>query len=865
MYIIKHDCQIEVTDKIAGGKASNLHLLNNNGVMVPEWFVINASAFEKHLKILNDNNLSPETILNIELSTELTDEIEKTLDQLALKNKYLAVRSSAVGEDSSELSFAGQLESFLFVKPEDIFINIKKVWASSYSKRVKSYLKENNISQSKLKVAVIVQEMINAEISGVAFGIDPVSGNRDAVIISSVYGLGEGLVSGLLDSDTYVITKDNIESKIVKKTQAVRLNKKEGHSTIIEPIDSHLQNISSLSDSQIAMIYNTTRNINALYGRPQDIEWAIYKENLFILQARPITTLDSIADKSLAKRIWDNSNIVESYSGVTTPLTFSFISVVYTEVYKQFCRIMGVEESLIEKNSHIFSMIGLIKGRVYYNLINWYNLLALLPGYSINAGFMEQMMGVKEKLDIALTVIQSDKNQYIRLLCLIKTLLINLINIDKEIINFYKYLEQIISPYKNLDLNNESLDNLMNHYLHIENSLIRKWHAPLVNDFFAMIFYGVLKKVINKWDIDDHDTLQNDLMVGQGDIISTHPIKNIRNIANIICNNADLKEFFLLNNEQAILKKLLNYPEIHQKIRDHIDKFGDRCINELKLETITFRHNPEMLINIIKSYVKIGYEDPDKTKQNERQLKIVAERKAFEKIKNPAKTALFKYILNQARKRVKDRENLRYERTRVFALIREVFLAIGHKFYYENIINNERDIFYLSKEEIINFISGTAISANIKEIIKSRKEEFEGYKNVKLPDRFETYGPVYHANHYIQEQAIINDTGILKGTGCSPGIVKAIVKIVFDPTDVSDLGGNILVAERTDPGWVALFPLAKGVLIERGSILSHSAIVTREMGIPCIVGLNNITSVLKDGQLVEMDGTTGVVRIITEN
>ena len=394
---------------------------------------------------------------------------------------------------------------------------------------------------------------------------------------------------------------------LTKKERAVRLDRDSGAGTKIVSILEEKQNEPCLSEKQIKEIANITKKISTIYNRPQDIEWAIANDSIYILQTRPITTLNITPDKTQNKTIWDNSNIVESYSGVTTPLTFSFISIVYREVYKQFCRIMGVEEDLICKNDHIFSMIGLIKGRVYYNLINWYNLLSLLPGYSINSGFMEQMMGVKEKLEAPLTAIKSDKNQYLRLVNLIYNIIKNLFILPLEIKKFYQLLDNTLLPYKKLDLASQNANDLKEHYLKIERSLIKKWDAPLVNDFFAMIFYGVLKKIIVKWGIDETETLQNNLLIGQGDIISTQPIRNIREIANIICQDDQLKKLFSEEDNYIILKNLPDYDHVNSKILNYIDKFGDRCINELKLETITYRHKPEMLIELIKTYVKTGY------------------------------------------------------------------------------------------------------------------------------------------------------------------------------------------------------------------------------------------------------------------
>ena len=840
-----------------GGKANNLDILSKQGFDVPKWFAITSEAYEmsKQLSSTTEDLVLPE---GLEAS------IYKTLESLRLENKYVAVRSSAIGEDGTDLSFAGQLESFLYVDKEHISKAIKDVWLSSESNRVKEYLQNNSIDTNQLKIAVIIQEMIDADISGVAFSVDPINGNRDAVVISSVYGLGEGLVSGLLDSDNFTITPSKIISNIKKKTQKIVLDESKQKETCIVAVKDDLQEAPSLKQTELRHISHITNEIESFYGKPQDIEWALSNNKFYILQARPITTLDKLPDKSSYKTLWDNSNIIESYSGITSPLTYSFINVVYTEVYKHFCKIMGVEDSLIEKNNHIFDMIGLIKGRVYYNLINWYNILGLLPGYSLNASFMEQMMGVKESFDAPLTITKSTQNEYYRIIKLCFKLIINLFTLPKEIKKFYILLNKVLNPYKTLHLSDLNLQELKNNYLNIENSLIRNWHAPLVNDFFAMIFFGILKKLITKWDIDKSNTLQNDLLIGQGDIISTQPIKNVREMSNMICQNETLKKLFLNNDEETILQQIKNHKDLYLKLTKHIDQFGDRCINELKLETITYKHKPEMLISLLKTYAEMGYVDQDLLKQRELEFKKAADNKVKVALKGKLlKQLLFSFILNQSKSRISNRENLRYERTRVFAQIREIFIAIGKKLYYENIIEKPEDIFYLTKEEIFGYISGNSVMPGLKNIITNRINEFESYKTIKMPDRFETYGPPYHANSFEKTQQSTITDGDLTGIGCSPGIVKGKIKIINHPSEVKDLKDCIMVAERTDPGWAPLFPLCKGLLVERGSLLSHSAIVAREMGIPAIVSIDNLLEHLKDNDIVEMDGSEGVIKIIS--
>jgi len=871
-------------EELIGGKAYKLSMLSKYNV--PNWFCVSTNAFFDHLS--EDISGKPyeeidKYIQNLEIRKELVEEINQAIKSFD-SNDYLAVRSSAIGEDGDNFSFAGQMDSFLYVKPNDIIHYMKKVWLSAYNTSITTYRQQNNVEFRG--VAVIVQKMVNSDSSGVAFGINPVSGNKNEILISSVYGQGEGLVSGELDADSFRVLKNYTksgeltfekESDIISKKIMYEFDNQKGFGIKSSEVEFEKQNEASIKQEEIEAISHSVEKLNNQFNYPQDVEWAIEKGELFILQTRPITSLQSLLDKTEKKQIWDNSNIVESYSGVSLPLTFSFISYIYSAVYKEFCRVMGVEEKIIESNSEIFAMLGLIKGKVYYNLYNWYQVLSLLPGYSINAGFMEQMMGVKEKMELSPNTVQSKKNPYLRVVKLVGKLIINFKGLSKSIVDFYKVTEEKLKPVNSNYLKSRSSNQLKNDFVNLEKSLLKKWQAPLINDFFAMIFYGIMKKLIVKWEIDSAGTLQNDLLCGEGGIISTAPIKSLRTISNYIISDKYLKQLFTDNNPENILSILDSANEItneesksssyvkkiSEMIKEHIENYGDRCVNELKLETITPKHEPVMIIRLVKSYIKLGVHDFEAERVREQKIRKEAETKLKNKISNPIKRGFFNYILRQSRRLVKNRENLRFERTRLYSKVREIFLAIGHNFQIESVISNKRDIFYLSKEEIFDFIEGTSIDTDLKNIISNRKIQYQRYENERTADRFSTYGIVYSRNKYISDES--NDiTGDLEGIGCCPGLVKAPVRLVTDPNNAPDLEGCILVAEKTDPGWVPLFPLAKAIIVERGSLLSHSAIVAREMGIPAIVSVSNLMDKLVDGELVEMDGSSGKIKLYRE-
>ena len=821
-----------------GGKGKNLFFILQQGLRVPPFVV------------LNPNGNSPKNIDQVTL---------EWLKESLKFPEFVAVRSSAVEEDGANFSFAGQFTSELFVPWGDIDKAIKKVWDSKSNSQIATYCAEHKIPEPN-NLAIIIQAMVESEVSGVAFGINPLTGNRNEVVISSLFGLGEGLVGGELNADTYLVGDGITTQKIAQKSESFVFNTL-GAGTQRIPLPSIQQSQSSLNEQQIAEIAKVVQDLGKTLGKAQDIEFAYNGGQLFVLQTRPITGLYRLANPMGERILWDNSNIIESYPGVTTPLTFGFIIQMYESVYVQLCRLLGVSETDLTNNKELFAnMLGLLNGRVYYNLLSWYKALALLPGYHLNAEFMEKMMGVKERFELKGLKKRTHWQERWRVLIMIRSMITNLRGLPKMRTTFQKEFEEVMLKYNRIDLNLQRAEELMVLYQEFEQTLLKKWKAPLVNDFFAMIYFGITQKMAVKYGLPEG--IHNDLLCGASDIISTEPIHRIKRISTMICNHAEAKELFENKKADEILKSLPQFAEIHAEIKGYIDKFGDRCVGELKLETITYKQDNEAFIQIIQSYVRQGIQETQGPRIDI-QMRESAESKVREHLKGkPIKQWLFHYFLKHTRIMVSARENLRFERTRGFGKVREIFVAMGNIFYAEGLIDDPRDIFYLKHTEIFDYIKGTSVTPELSELIAFRKQKYANYVEMATNERIETFGMVYHGNNFAQQKSNDILEGDLMGLGCCPGRVRAKVQVIHNPKEVEDLNGDILVTSSTDPGWVTLFPTASAILVERGSLLSHSAIVSRELGKPCIVGITDLLKRLKTGDWVEMDGSTGVVKII---
>lgn len=876
----------------AGGKGANLSRLVKLGHAVPPFVVVSAAALDETLhasgarrevqKILDrlgPNRIGEEARAIQEIVSKapfpapLRNEILAAVREIIAPEEFAAVRSSALDEDAAALSFAGLHDSFLFVRGDDAVIDaIRRVWASAFNERALAYRLNAGSSLHEISIAVVVQKMIDPRSSGVAFTVNPVNESVQQVLINALYGAGEGLVSRGFDTDSYVVDKQTmtIEATLAVKSEAVVMA--EGGGVRAVAVETGRAELPSLSDDQAHSVAKASIEIEGSFGKPQDIEFAFdHAGKLYILQTRPITTAAEYGPAAGNPLLWDNSNIIESFSGVTSPMTFSVIRRAYTIVYRCFAEVMGIRPGVVQENRFVFeNMLGLFRGQVYYNIRNWYRLVGMFPGFNYNRAFMESMMGVRQPSVVDAAPQPAMQRYLVELPALMKLLGRsgrNFFRIRSLTAEFETNFRENYSRWSKIDLDSLRPHELMNLYLEFEERVLWKWRAPIINDFFVMIFYGVLRKLTAKWCGDEGGSLQNDLISGEGGIESTEPAKQLLRMAAVAAADDTLREVIVTMepaDSLAMVQGEASFASFSGMIDHYLDLYGFRCMNELKLEEPSLRDNPAFLMMLLRNYLTGDASRLDLAVQDAREQEIRrdAERRAFGAIRSPIKRAVFRRVLANARLGVKNRENMRFARTRIFGLVREVMRAIGRQFTAEGLIATPQDIFLLTLDEVFDYIKGTAVTTDLAGLIELRRREFDAYRaGAPADDRFETFGMAYHRNAYAgpRDETPLEE-GVLRGTPCSPGRITGSVKVLRSP-DEARLSGEILVAERTDPGWVPLYPSISGLLIERGSILSHSAIVAREMGIPTIVGIRGLTGTLKSGDVVTMDGSAGSVHI----
>ncbi len=882
--------------KEAGGKGHNLYLLTNSGFNVPDWIVLPPSVFEDFKKTTGiseyiDNILKNEHLSLKDVSEKITIKISDTAFPVEMENeikniyspfigKTIAVRSSAHDEDSAIHSFAGQLSSYLYIDSFDRCLqHIRDVWASAYSERGLHYRTANKLETQNIKVSVILQTMIDPEKSGVLFTCNPIDGSNSTIVVNSVYGVGEGLVSGILDADTYMLKKETplkiIEKNIVEKKK--KLNRDSTKQTTQEvDVEEELINISSLNDNELQDLTALAIQIEDFYKRAQDVEWAIYNKKIYLLQSRPVTT--NVNNLKGTLFVWDNSNIVESYGGLTMPLTFGFAHYVYHQVYVQFCEILMVPQKNIKEMDYFLkNMLGLFYGRVYYNLLNWYKLTSILPGYKYNRAFMETMMGTNESLQDEIAERTKPPEFHGGIFSRFRKFITGLkffyfhLNIQNIVDNFLITFHKIYNDFRKSDYSQMSSDQIYLEYMRLEKEMLWKWHAPIINDFLCMVHYGIFKKLTGKWLQHLGDSFHNDLLAGNGNLESAMPTKRLIELADIVEKDLQLKNLIMQTDNHDLLEALNQsiHKDFYLLVQDYLDKYGFRCMSEMKLEQKDMHQDPSLFFVFLKNIVKSGQTNLHEYEKREKEIRTKAE-DLLEKNISGIQKIIYKWSLYHARKAVMNRENTRFCRTRIYGVVRSMFYAMGEDFVKRNIIDQKEDIFYLSLDELKGTFEGTNSIMNLRDVIKIRKCEYEFYKNNEPAPRFFTRGPVYYNNQHmpVEEEIKQDDSPLLenqmRGIPCSPGTIEGIVKVIIDPSDNMELNGEILVTHRTDPGWIPLYPSASALLVERGGLLSHSAIVAREMGLPTIVSIKGLTKRLKTGMRIRINGETGLIEILEE-
>lgn len=763
------------------------------------------------------------------------------------REKRFAVRSSALLEDSPEHSFAGIFETKLFVSKIDEAI--KEVWLSLFTPKALQYCFDRNIPWTSLRMDIVIQEMIQGQKSGVLFQANPLGKINELVIVAG-FGLGQGVVEEATDCDRYIIENYEIrESDIPLKKFYLDF---EDRKIIRKDVPESKRTISVLSQSEIEKLLTVSTIISTYTKHYMDIEFTFANGELYILQARPITTLPSRNNI----HIFDNSNIAENYPGFSTPLTFSGLQRGYARNFKNLLRFIGLKDKeWAHLNNQLDQLTGYWGGQIYYNLNNWHAVYTLLPfGAERAVASFNEMVGISSS-----SVINVPERSFWKKLRM-------LLQILPRFVSYYfmtaRYHTSYKQEFKSLHENFYSkIENARETFEYIkllsslDNDYLTIIKIPLFNDFFSSILNRTCRKLASIIHPEKGEQLYNDLLSNREDLESSRAIYSLIELSEIVQQNEKLS-YYLERHDRPHQE----FKDFFDKLKRHFDRFGDRSQWEMKIEVPTARENPKTTIKLILEYAKAGM-TREKQRSKEREKSELARRELNSySFKKPLHGALFWIFFKKCTEALAFREDSRFDRVRFKGLSRKIILKLGSALSEKKWIETQEDLFYLTYDELMSLVHDSYGPGYWKELIALRKRHLEENLVLRLPDRILTNDLTPVKKFSLSKTYHSQDE--IRGIPCSGGIVEAPCEIVLDLNKAPSLAGKILVAERTDPAWGYFFVGVKGIIIEKGSMLSHAAIISRELGIPCIINVKNATEVLNSGMKVRMNGDTGEIEVV---
>ncbi len=765
-----------------GAKAERLFQMQQHGLNIPELFCVMQKTQQDEVSAYVKAHFSEDTLFS--------------------------VRSSATAEDGSAFSFAGQLDTYLFVPAEQLWEKICQCRASADSESIAEYLRLSGIRRADFKLNVIVQVMIDADCSGVIFTANP-QGILNETVITAGCGTGDHVVEDRVPVNTYYCNRSDNNYYAEMRDGAPKLG-----------------------NDILAKLLQTASDIRKQFSCECDIEYAVRKGEIFILQARPITTLHK--DGHI---ILDSSNISESYPDISSPMTISFVKDVYHLVFSGCVRRITRNDGTAEKlESTLSNMTDAANGRIYYRISSWYDVITMLPFSKKIIPVWQEMLGVSDK---SVTRSSAAPSRMTKLRVLYSFLQLILTN-EKRMHALNRDFDAMYPEFRDRIRQTDSPAELFIIYSELKETLADCWDLTLVNDMYAFIFTGLLKHALKSKGCENPEDTANQIICGSDSIESMQPVRMLGEILDTLREEKLSDAFFGIESAEAFSRFMQQPTRSAALLEQYIDAYGDRCACELKLESETYRTNPLLLIETLANFTAPPAQNPA-SRPKLRGLAGIYAKKAYHGI-----------LL---------REKSRMSRGKIFGLIREIVLKCGEDFSRRGCIENPRDIFYLTFDELEQAVGGK--TAGMQEQITARRRQWEGFAAIPPYTRIIFDRKVFdkHPSNCVSE-TIYHEDALIYGTPCSSGIVEGEITHISGLTADTDASGKIILADITDPGWVFVISQALGVISKRGSLLSHTAIISRELKKPAVVGVGNACNHFRDGDYVRLNGIDGTVQLI---
>jgi phosphoenolpyruvate synthase/pyruvate phosphate dikinase len=812
---------------LVGGKAAQLGVMLRGGLPVPDGFCVTTEAFRRGM----DATVSQEIVAAYE----------------GLGGGPVAVRSSATAEDLPEASFAGQQDTFLNVSgPEAVVEAVRACWQSLFTERAVAYRRDRSIPDSSVAMAVVVQRMVQAEAAGVLFTLNPVTGATDELVIEAARGLGDQVVSARVTPDRYRL----------RRRAPHELIEVEGASTT-----------SLLTPAVLAELARLGLAAERLLGRAADIEWAVAGDRLHLLQARAVTAAGPVLPEiRFGSRwnaehcrgrltIWANHNMRETMPYPHTPFSWSFWNYL---VFPSMAPVLGLMDPG-ENPDEAPSMVDLVDGRIYWNANVMAGLMPLPSAFQVRMGrlFDAEVASIFAELIRSGDVTPLRRSGWLwRAVRFLWRMPGQMFRKTKPAYAWKQLrdCQEEVSSFGKIDLHILSEEQILALARYFATENIPRSMDVLAVALMAAPVLLLLSELLPRWGFADavpplmsgirgNPTMETalalwDLAEKAGpEVRAVFASEPITRVPHVLAESEAGREF---------LARMSEFLKAH----------GHRAVREFDFSCPRWRDDPTFLYETVRNYLSHPLDQPTPRQHYERQVREHEEARARVDralARRPLRRRVFRWLIRVLEERLPLREAPKFYCLMGMAHIRDLYLEVGRRMVARGVLEKQEDFFFLSIPEIER-ISGRQLDVPwVREQIPIRRLEFARHMRANPPLVVRSDGkPVMKPTAHGE---------ILRGTPVSWGRARGPARILMDPGDGALLHmGEILVAPFTDPGWTPLFLTAGALVMEIGGIMSHGAVVAREYGIPAVVGVKDATRLLRDGEMIEVDGATGEVR-----
>jgi rifampicin phosphotransferase len=854
---------------IVGGKGALLGELSRiEGIHVPPGLCVTTDAFQRILagapsiddRLARLSRLEPE---DGDAIRALSAEIRRTVEGIAIpgdvalaitrglarlgEQAACAVRSSATAEDLPSASFAGQHDSYLnVVGPEAVLEHVSRCWASLFSERAVTYRLRNGFDHRKVQMAVVVQQMVVPQAAGILFTADPITSNRKVASVEASFGLGEALVSGLVNADTFKVRDGEVVARsVATKQRAIHASPVSG--TEVEAIKPERQEQPALTDAQVVRLVQLGRRIEAHFSHAQDIEWCLAEGEFWIVQSRPITTLFPIPEAA------DRENYV-------------YVSVGHGQMMTEAMRPLGVSVWQLTAMAPMHEA----GGRLFVDVTG------RLASPRTRVGLLE-VMGRGDPLiaDALQTILERD--DFVPSLPddgpagpPVPGVAPAQIDTDPAIVTELIERNRVSLAAVKRDIQTKSGPALFDFLLVAFAEQKRVLGDPLSGQAIMAGMQATwwLGEQLEAW-LGEKNAADTLTLSAPGNVTSEMGLE-LLDVADVIRPHPDVVEFLQhvedegCENEAFLdeLAKLAGGREAQEAIRAYLEKYGMRCVGEIDITRPRWSERPTTLVPLILDNIRNFTPGEAKRRLEQGQQRAAKmERDLLHRLRDlpdgKRKAEETKRMIDRVRTFSGYREYPKYGIISRYFVYKQALLEEAERLVQADVLRGKEDIFYLTFHELRDVVNTRRAD---QQLIRQRKEAFRSYQALTPPRVLTSDGEVI-AGAYRRDGV---PTGALIGLPVSAGTIEGRARVIRDIAQADIEAGDILVTTYTDPSWTPLFLAIKGLVTEVGGLMTHGAVIAREYGLPAVVGVEHATDLIRDGQRIRVHGTDGYIEILRD-